>query len=51
MKNNYLINICLEKIKEFVYYMKKRASELDFPIISESIKTIKKYNLRKTNNN
>ena len=51
MKNNYSISICLEKIKEFVYYMKKRASELDFPIISESIKTIKKYNLRKTNYN
>ena len=51
MKNNYSISICLEKIKEFVYYMKKRANELDFPIISESIKTIKKYNLRKTNYN
>ena len=51
MKNNYSTNICLEKIKEFIYYMKKRAGELDFPIISESVKTIKKYNLRKTNYN
>ena len=51
MKNNYSTNICLEKINEFVYFMKKRAKELDFPIISESIKTIKKYNLRKTNFN
>ena len=51
MKNNYSTSICLEKINEFVYFMKKRAKELDFPIISESIKTIKKYNLRKTNFN
>ena len=51
MKNNYDMEICLKKKKEFVYFMKKRAEELDFPIISESIKTIKKYNLRKTNYN
>ena len=51
MKNNYSTNMCLDKIKEFVFFMKKRAKELDFPIISESIKTIKKYNLRKTNFN
>ena len=51
MKNNYDMDLCLRKNKEFVYFMKKRAEELDFPIISESIKTIKKYNLRKTNYN
>ena len=51
MKNNYNINFCLKKINEFVYFMKKRANELDFPIISQSIKTIKRYNLRKTNYN
>ena len=51
MKNNYNINFCLKKIDEFVYFMKKRAQELDFPIISQSIKTIKRYNLRKTNFN
>jgi hypothetical protein len=51
MKNNYDMEKCLKKKKEFVYFMKKRAEELDFPIISESIKTVKKYNLRKTNYN
>ena len=51
MKNNYSVEICLNKIKEFIYFMKLRAKELDFPIISESIKTIKRYNLRKTNFN
>ena len=51
MKNNYNINICLEKLNDFIYFMKKRAEELDFPVISNKIKTIKKYNLRKTNFN
>ena len=51
MKNNYSTSFCLQHIKEFVFFMKKRAKELDFPIISESIKTIKRYNLRKTNYN
>ena len=51
MQNNYSIKYCLENIKEFVFFMKKRAKELDFPIISESVKTIKKYHLRKTNYN
>ena len=47
MKNNYDISKCFDNINEFVYFMKKRANELDFPIINENIKTIKKYNLRK----
>ena len=51
MKNNYNTQLCLEKLKEFVYFMKKRAKELDFPIINKNIKTIKRYNLRKTNFN
>ena len=51
MKNNYSINDCLDNIKEFIFFMKKRAKELDFPIISDSVKTIKKYHLRKTNFN
>ena len=51
MKNDYCFSVCLNNIKEFVYFMKKRAKELDFPIINQTIKTIKKYNLRKTNFN
>ena len=51
MKKNYSINDCLDNIKEFIFFMKKRAKELDFPIISDSVKTIKKYHLRKTNFN
>ena len=51
MKNNYSIKYCLDNIKEFIFFMKKRAKELDFPIISDSVKTIKKYHLRKTNFN
>ena len=51
MKKNYSIKYCLDNIKEFVFFMKKRAKELDFPIISDSVKTIKKYHLRKTNYN
>ena len=51
MKNNYSIKYCLDNIKEFIFFMKKRAKELDFPIISDSVKTIKKYHLRKTNYN
>ena len=51
MKNNYSIKYCLDNIKEFIFFMKKRAKELDFPLISESVKTIKRYHLRKTNFN
>ena len=51
MKKNYSVKYCLDNIKEFVFFMKKRAKELDFPIISDSVKTIKKYHLRKTNYN
>ena len=51
MKNSYSVKYCLDNINEFVFFMKKRAKELDFPIISESVKTIKKYHLRKTNYN
>ena len=49
MKNNYDTKICLGKINEFVDFMKKRAVELDFPTQSETIKTVKKYHLRKKN--
>ena len=49
MKNNYSIKYCFDNIKEFIFFMKKRAKELDFPLISESVKTIKRYHLRKTN--
>ena len=51
MQNNYSIKYCLENMDEFVFFMKKRAKELDFPVVSESVKTIKKYHLRKTNFN
>ena len=51
MQNNYSIKYCLDNLKDFIFFMKKRAKELDFPIISESVKTIKKYHLRKTNYN
>ena len=51
MQNNYSINYCIENMDEFVFFMKKRAKELDFPVISESVKTIKRYHLRKTNFN
>ena len=51
MKNNYSIKYCFDNIKEFIFFMKKRAKELDFPLISESVKTIKRYHLRKTNFN
>ena len=51
MQNNYSIKYCLNNMDEFVFFMKKRAKELDFPVISESIKTIKRYHLRKTNFN
>ena len=51
MKNNYSIKYCFDNIKEFIFFMKRRAKELDFPIISESVKTIKRYHLRKTNFN
>ena len=49
MKKNYDTKICLGKINEFVDFMKKRAVELDFPTQSETIKTVKKYHLRKKN--
>ena len=51
MQNNYSIKYCIENKDEFVFFMKKRAKELDFPVISESVKTIKRYHLRKTNFN
>lgn len=51
MKNNYSIKYCFDNIKKFIFFMKKRAKELDFPLISESVKTIKRYHLRKTNFN
>ena len=51
MNYHYSIPLCIKNIKEFVQFMKIRAKELDFPIINKSVKTIKKYNLRKTNFN
>ena len=51
MRNNYSIKYCLDNMNEFVFFMKKRAKELDYPVISGSVKTIKKYHLRKTNYN
>ena len=51
MLNEYKPDICFKKIDQFQIFMKLRAKELDFPIISNTDKIIKKYNLRKTNNN
>ena len=51
MKNNYDTNICLDHIKDFVFFMKKRAVELDFSLINKNEKTVKKYCLRNPKNN
>lgn len=51
MQNNYDTSICLEHIKDFVFFMKKRAVELDFSLINKNEKTVKKYCLRNTKNN
>ena len=50
MKNKYSTNMCLKRIKDFVSFMKKRAEELNFPIINKNEKTVKKYSLRNTKN-
>ena len=51
MKNKYSTNLCLNRIKDFVSFMKKRAEELDISIINKNEKTVKKYSLRNTKNN
>ena len=48
MKKKYDTKSCLGGLEEFVEFTKKRAVELDFAIQSENVKTVKKYNLRKT---
>jgi len=51
MINNYSTETCLKRIKEFVLFMKKRASELDISIHNKNEKTVKKYSLRMTKHN
>jgi hypothetical protein len=51
MLNNYSTEVCLKRIKEFVLFMKKRASELDISILNKNEKTVKKYSLRMTKHN
>ena len=51
MINNYSTEVCLKRIKEFVLFMKKRASELDISIHNKNEKTVKKYSLRMTKHN
>ncbi len=51
MKNNYSTHICLNRIKDFVSFMKKRAEELNISILNKNEKTVKKYSLRKTKDN
>jgi len=51
MKNKYSTTICLNRIKDFVSFMKKRAEELNMSIINKNEKTVKKYSLRNTKNN
>ena len=51
MKNNYSTTICLNRIKDFVSFMKKRAEELNISLINKNEKTVKKYSLRNIKNN
>lgn len=51
MKNNYSMDNCLNRINDFVTFMKKRANELDITILSEKEKNVKNYCLRKTKYN
>ncbi len=51
MQNNYDTSLCLNHIRDFVFFMKKRALELDFSLINKNEKTVKKYCLRKTKSN
>lgn len=51
MKNNYSTTICLNRIKDFISFMKKRAEELNISIINKNEKTVKKYSLRNIKNN
>ena len=48
MKKKYDAKSCLGGLNDFVEFTKKRAVELDFAIQSDNVKTVKKYNLRKT---
>ena len=50
MLNDYKPDSCFQKIDQFKIFMEMRAKELDFPILSNTDKIVKKYNLRKTNN-
>ena len=50
MQKNYDTSLCLNHIKDFVFFMKKRALELDFSLINKNEKTVKKYCLRNTKN-
>ncbi len=51
MKNHYSTELCIDRLSDFVEFMKKRALELDFPLQSNNSKTVKQYNLRKTKKN
>ena len=51
MKNNYSIDNCIKRLKDFVIFMKKRAKELDISILNQNEKTVKNYSLRKIKNN
>ena len=48
MKNNYSTTVCLNRLNDFVSFMKKRAEELNMSIINKNEKTVKKYSLRNT---
>ena len=48
MKNNYSSELCFKRIKDFVFFMKKRAEELNISVINKNEKTVKKYSLRNT---
>lgn len=47
MRNKYSTSKCLNRLKNFVSFMKKRAEELDFSLVNENEKTVKNYSLRK----
>lgn len=51
MINKYSTEASLKRIKEFVLFMKKRASELDISIHNKNEKTVKKYSLRMVKHN
>ena len=51
MMNSYSPEACLNRINEFITFMKKRALELDFSLDNKNEKTVKNYSLRKTKYN